>query len=184
MKLKEIQRRLRDMLLEKKNGNYSFGCVMAQLQIKDNDWESIQSHIKDSELHNGDNVGREDDPHITILYGLHDSVADSEVEEVVSNFKPFEVELNKVDIFEQDECDVVKFNIKNKNLTEYNEEMKKLTHTSDFPDYKPHVTIAYVKKGMGKEIMDRYKDIKTLSIKCGEMRYSKSDDSNKYYKLN
>jgi 2'-5' RNA ligase len=184
MILKEIQRKLRNMLLEKKNGEYEYGCVMAQLNIDEAQWEDIQSPIKDGELHQGDNMGREDDPHITILYGLHKSVSDDEIEEVISDFEPFEVELKKVDIFENDDFDVIKFSINNKDLTQYNKILKELPHTNSYPDYKAHVTIAYVKQGMGKEIMDRYKDIEGLSLTCNEIRYSKSDNTNKYYKLN
>jgi 2'-5' RNA ligase len=45
-----------------------------------------------------------------------------------------------------------------------NEKLSILPHTTDFPDYNPHITIAYVKKGKGKKyVVDNYNA--TLSSK-------------------
>lgn len=184
MKLNEIRNNLRKLLLEKKNGSYKYGCVMAQLKINKKEWDSIQELIKDDELYTGGkNMGREDDPHITLLYGLHDTIEDKEIKEVVEGFESFDVELKKVDIFENDEFDVVKFSITNKDLNKYNKELKEFPYTSDFPDYKAHATIAYVKKGLGKEIMGRYKDFEAISFTCDTIKYSKADKTKKYFKI-
>ena len=40
--------------------------------------------------------------------------------------------------------------------------MKRFPHTSDFPNYHPHMTIAYVKKGTGKYYIKDFKKEKTL----------------------
>jgi 2'-5' RNA ligase len=185
MLLNEIQKKVRSMLLEKDNVVREYGCVMAEVTISDNDWDSIQSHIEDDEIYDKDNdFGREDNPHVTILYGLHKSNADEDIKEVVDTFEPFEVVLEKVNIFENDDFDVVKFSISNDSLDKYNKKLVELPHTNDYPDYKAHLTIAYVQPGEGKEISKRYKDMKSMTYKVDTIRYSKPDRSNEYYKLN
>lgn len=46
----------------------------------------------------------------------------------------------------------------NKFLHKSNEELKKLPYTSNFPDYHPHCTIAYIKKGLGDKYINQLND--------------------------
>ncbi len=46
--------------------------------------------------------------------------------------------------------DVLKFDIKGENLHETNTDLQQYPFTSNFPDYHPHMTIAYLKPGSGK----------------------------------
>mgnify|MGYP003352094323 CR=1 FL=1 len=39
-------------------------------------------------------------------------------------------------------------------LNALNKQLCKFPYTNDYPDYKPHITIAYVKKGLGKKYLD------------------------------
>lgn len=184
MKSNQIRKQVRKLLLEKKDGDYSFGCIMVNVNIPKKEWDKIQSLIEDDEIYEEGNTGREDEPHATILYGLHATNSDDKVKDVVSEFDPFDMELKKVDIFDTNpDFDVIKFSITSKDLVKYNKILKDLPYTNDYPDYKPHVTIAYVKSGKGKEIMKRYKDFKALEFHCDKIRYSKADKSNKFYTL-
>jgi hypothetical protein len=45
--------------------------------------------------------------------------------------------------------DVLKFDVNGPNLHDANGELRKFPHTNNFPDYHPHLTIAYLKPGMG-----------------------------------
>lgn len=176
---------LKSMLLERDDVKRSKGCVMAELKIGGGDWKEIQSHIEDDEIYNKDDkFGREDAPHVTVLYGILPDVSDEDVEAVIDTFESFEVELNEVGMFENDgEFDVVKFNVSNKTLTKYNKLLKELPYENDYPTYEAHATIAYVDKGKGKDIIERFKDVKPMSFKVNTIKYSKADKSKEFYTL-
>jgi ferritin-like metal-binding protein YciE len=110
--------------------------------------------IPESELYiepetNG--CGRETDIHVSVMYGIDIGVTADEITEVIGEFKPITITLGKTSIFECEDYDVVKIEVTSP-------ELKKLHYLigdkiscsgNKFPDYKPHITIAYVKKGMG-----------------------------------
>jgi 2'-5' RNA ligase len=95
--------------------------------------------------------GREYDQHITIKYGLKtDNPLD--VLNVIERrpITPFEITLGKVDIFEKDLYDVVMVEITDNGLLALHEALlADLPNEETYPKYHPHVTVAYVKKGMG-----------------------------------
>ncbi len=51
----------------------------------------------------------------------------------------------------------------------------KLPHTTDYPDYHPHTTIAYVKPGEGKKYVGKID--KPIMVKPNKIVYSKADGS-------
>ena len=65
------------------NKTYDYGCVMLQLPIKKEIWSEIQSFINEDDIEYNDDLGRETDPHITLLYGIHADVNDSDVETLI-----------------------------------------------------------------------------------------------------
>jgi 2'-5' RNA ligase len=180
-----LKNELRKLLRESgKDREHSYGCAMASLAITKGEWDKVQSLIEDDELYTEEEGhGRELEPHVTILYGLHKKVKDDELKEVIEEWDSFPVELKTVGLFENDKFDVVKFSITSSKLNKYNKELREFPHTNNYPDYKAHATIAYVKPGKGKEIIKRYKDFEGLDIECLKIKYSKADKSNKYYNL-
>lgn len=107
--------------------------------------------VPDSDLFtdpNDPSFGREDEPHITILYGLH--TADPKpVEKLLHGEKSFQVTLGKLSLFTtNDKFDVLKIDAEGKGLHYlYKLFSNNLKATETYPRYIPHVTIAYVKKG-------------------------------------
>lgn len=98
--------------------------------------------------------GIEDEPHITIKYGLHTNDAD-DVANVVSGFPgPVKVKLGKLSLFKHDDFDVLKIDVVSPALHRLNRRLCKLPHTDTFPDYKPHLTLAYVDAGQGDKYLD------------------------------
>ena len=126
-----------------------------QVNLPERETESIRvfaKKIPDSEIYEDPkdpSYGREDQPHITVKYGL-DTVDPKEVEPLLTDQGPITAKLGKVSIFESDDYDVVKVDIESPELHALNKKIAdNLKVTDTYPTYKPHATIAYVKKGEG-----------------------------------
>jgi len=143
---------------EQEKEDPTFGCIMMEpKEIKD--WEENHlAGIEEKDVYiksNEDSYGKEYQPHITILYGIHEDEIDPSVviDMIEQKMKPITAEISEIDVFENDEYDVVKYNVTVTNeLLKYREMfMNSFENTQTFSGYKPHITIAYVKPGLGKK---------------------------------
>lgn len=94
--------------------------------------------------------GREDNPHITVKFGLH-GADPKPTQEALAGEKPVKVTFGKVSLFTtNDDFDVIKVDIVSDDLHRLNKKVSESQPVTDtHPGYKPHATIAYVKKGKG-----------------------------------
>jgi len=92
----------------------------------------------------------ETDPHVTVLYGLTKHEA-APVAKAIADHGPVTVTLGKMSLFESEDYDVLKIDVESPELRALNAKLSKLPNENSFPDYKPHMTIAYLKKGEGKK---------------------------------
>lgn len=162
---------------------HEFGCVMIDVPVKN--WDEIIEFIDKDDLYikeDDDTYGAQDRPHLTLLYGLHKNVSIDQVKPIFKNIDKINIEIDKVDIFENDDFDVVKFNIKPiKLLQDIFDKLSELPNSNNFPDYKPHITIAYVKKGKGKKYLK--KDYKWKVKDIDEITYSHVNGKEYKFKL-
>jgi len=151
---------------------YDYGCVMVYFKCPE--ISNIQSAIKTEHLDDS-KKGIEDEHHVTLLYGIHShQVSDKEVMAAAKGFAGT-IELKNVSMF-QNECDVLKFEAVNPTLHACNFNLRQLPHTSTYPDYVPHSTIAYLKKGMGQRYVDQFDDVAYTATPT-HLVYSKPDGS-------
>lgn len=94
--------------------------------------------------------GREDEIHVTILYGLHDENPE-EVKKILAKEKSIKVRLGVTKIFSNPlKFDVVVIRVISHDLRRLNKKLaSQVAYTNRYGEYNPHVTIAYVKKGKG-----------------------------------
>jgi 2'-5' RNA ligase len=162
-----VNNKLNDMqeefVIEKSGDSYSYGCVMLYFNFpKMND---IHSKIDEKDLYEEENdrtYGLEDEPHITLLYGLEKEVTPNQVKEILENFTFGPCKLYNASLFEN-EYDVLKFDVgyptkSGAFLHKCNKSLRSLPYKNDYPDYHPHMTIGYLKKGMGKKYTKMLKD--------------------------
>lgn len=152
------------LLLEAK---YKYGCVMC-LVDQDTTKKILNfnySLIDDKHLYGaGSDKGRETTVHITAFYGLTKSYSENKMQEFLKGVKPFKVKINGLSIFENDDFDVVKLDVSSKELSALNNKFSKLPNENEFPDFKGHITLAYVKKGMGKKFITKKKKFSNITI--------------------
>ena len=141
-----------DVLSE--NRKYEYGCVMLYFDFPM--MNKIQDAIDPDDVYeeeNDDSFGFENEPHVTLLFGLHKGVTDNKVKKVIDKFTFTPIKLTKLSVFKNEKYDVLKFDISDNGgghiLYEVNKELKKFPFTSDFPDYHPHMTVAYLKSKTG-----------------------------------
>jgi 2'-5' RNA ligase len=156
---------------------HDYGCVMLYLKVDNKDWNALQDLINEEDIYKANEYGREDEVHVTILYGLHEENKDEDIKVALENIefsKPF-IELNTLSLFTNDDFDVIKFDVESEDLLKMNKILSKFPHTTDYPDYHAHCTVAYVKSGTGKKYLKKFKE--TLNVKPDIIVYSKVDGS-------
>lgn len=174
MKLKNL---IPKKILQESGGDYDYSCVMLYFDFPKN--QKIHEIISKNDIYTDetDNTfGLESETHITLLYGLHPEVSAEDVKSVISKFSYGTCEFLNCSIFENEKYDVLKFDARGKNLTETNEELKKFPYTSDYPDYHPHSTIAYLKPGTGKKYTEIFEKM-VFSVLPTKVVYSEANDT-------
>ena len=178
-----LKDKLRQALLEAKRV-YDYNNVAVILKVDSDEWKEFQSKISDEDISAYETgAGREMNPHITVLYGIHTDVPDKDVEDLIETIKEPLIEFGSITSFTNDDFDVLKFDIESSDLVKLNKLFKKLPHTCQFPNYHPHCTIAYLKKGTAKKYIKEFSGVKLTNPEIKNFIYSKSDGTKKNYNL-
>lgn len=166
------------------NVSYEKGCAM--LYFKFPDMEKLHSEIESGDIYDEEEkFGLEDKPHCTLLYGFHDDEIKNRQDVLDSIDISFDsLELYNASLFENDDYDVLKFDVResddtdddklfaiNKVLTD------KFPYSTEYPDYHPHCTISYIKKGEGKKYVEKFMG-KTYTVQPWKVVYSYPDKEN------
>jgi len=96
--------------------------------------------------------GIEANPHVTIKYGLTNDDAES-ITMLAKYFQPFHIDLGGVSLFENEKFDVVKIDVESDTLRQLNQAIARTGSVDTHPGYNPHLTIAYIKPGMGRKYL-------------------------------
>lgn len=174
-------------IMENSNSTYSYGCAMVYFDMPEiND---LHAKIESRDIYTEDvdkTYGLEDEPHITLLYGIHsDEINDDDVFNILDSFKDKlkSIRLTKVNKFDNPKYEVLKFDSDSEILHEINSKLcKDLPFTSDYPDYHPHLTIAYVKPKMAQKYIEKFEGIK-FELAPNYFVYSKPSGEKIIHKL-
>jgi|LakMenE18May11ns_1017448.scaffolds.fasta_scaffold9889655_2 2'-5' RNA ligase len=162
------------------NVKYDYSCVHVDLPkgISNEIIEWGRKYVTDEDIYvsqKDPTFGREDEIHTTILYGIHGD-SPEEVKNVLQGFGPIKASLGKINIFTNPyHFDVVMIEVESSDLCNLNKALSdNIKHTNKYGDYKPHVTIAYVKKNKGWRYLGKNK-FQGKQFICDECVFSSKD---------
>lgn len=94
-------------------------------------------------------------PHATVYYGADKRDTDKIVQVVQDYGRPIRVSLGALNIFEHPERDVLYIELVGDSLIELHNQIGKLpfSRPQTYPQYIPHLTLAYLKKGAGRRFI-------------------------------
>jgi hypothetical protein len=157
-------------LESKKNKTYDRGCAMLYFDFPD--LNKLSDQIEESDIYTEEGYGIETEPHVTLLYGFDPGVKESEIKKIIDEIDFSSVKIHNISLFENEDYDVLKFTAVSSSLFAANKKLIKLPHKNDYPDYKPHLTVAYLKSGEGKKYVEKFSGME-WNLKPKYVVYSK-----------
>jgi|GEM_PF-2288014 len=175
---KKIQKANTETSLEK---SYEKGCLMLDInwisREGDDKWDEVLRLIDPLDVYDESGFGKEDRPHITVLYGFKlPEVTADHIERILPE-EQVVFSIADVSYFESENYDVLKFGIHSEQLHFLNSLYRVLPHQNSHPDYKPHCTIAYLKKGKAEKYIDKLKNWVNHNFQSSKFDYSHNDEN-------
>ena len=174
---------LKEMVNENRDATAKKGCLMAMIPKESSDsiLKFSKQLINNNDLYveNGE-YGRETESHVTIRYGFLKDLNELEVRQLLKGQKPFVVELTGLDKFvSSPQYDVAMFKVNSPVLKKLNELSGIYLNENDYPEYNPHLILAYVQKGKFSHIKEGLK----LKVSIREICYSPIQGGKSYFRL-
>jgi 2'-5' RNA ligase len=174
---------LKMMLTEDRNNSISHGCLMAMLskEVSEKIINFGKRVIGEDQLYTeGNEFGRESESHVTIKYGFTKDLNELEIRQLLKDQKPFMVEIFGLDKFTTNpKFDVAVFKVNSPVLSKLNEAASKFPNDDEYPEYNPHLTLAYVQKGKFPFVKENMK----LRVPIKTLCYSPISGAKTYYDL-
>lgn len=166
---------------------YKFSCAM--LNLSDDIVPIIKYWVKKNvpyeSVHVNEDTGMEgyeDTPHVTAKYGIHDVTPDR-LKEIIRGYGPVKLSFGTVTRFiDNPKFDVLKIDMGGDKLTKMNQIISDNMECTDTYEYKPHSTLAYIKKGSCTELDgdDFFTDLNDL---VSEIYFTSRDGTEHYIEL-
>ena len=161
--------------------NLNTGCLMLSVPMMEQIVERMHDDLERILLSHG--YKRNEDfefdkyTHITIAFGINVNTDINLIKEIERN-RPTYFQLTELSLFENDNFDIIKFDIMSSDLRILNHIIRsKMEVKSSFSEYHPHLTVAYVPKGMGVELITR---LNKLLYEEMNFRFEPLTHSNEY----
>lgn len=174
--------KLKSLLKEEKEPVYEYGCVMLYFQ-PNQQVVDFQKTISPEDIYIEDmngGYGLETEPHCTLLYGLHEGIKVPEISNILSDITFGYCRIHNPSLFENEKFDVLKFDVGyihkgGSFLHKANRLLNTFPNTQTYPDYHPHMTVAYLKPGMGKKYVENLGGVPAFIYKPTHLVYSQPD---------
>lgn len=170
-------------LIEENSAKRSYACLMLDCSNVKAKFKELQKDIDKDDLYTEEEGhGMETDPHITVLYGIHEQESKKVKEQL--ELSPVEYTLTGLSLFENDKFDVLKFTVRSPDLKKLNKQCTKtLEYTNSYPEYIPHMTVAYLKPGMGKKYTKLKNPLIGVTQRSSDFTFSTKDSKKSKWKV-
>ena len=134
--------------------------------------KDLQSKIPNDELYFDDestnDYGIEKETHVTLVPCLDNNTDIVKIKKHLKDISRYKTILTNISLFKNDKYDVLKCDAQSVLLKDTNKSITdEFPSHSEFKDYHPHLTIAYLKSGMGdKYVKDCLMPLVILEPKC------------------
>lgn len=133
--------------------------------------QELQNSIPYDELYtedDNDDYGIEDETHVTLVPCLDKHLNPDELKKELKELGKYVIMLTNISKFENEKYDVLKCDVGCCNLLDTNARIcSKFPTYSEYKEYHPHLTIAYLKKGMAdKYLQDSIMPLILLKPQC------------------
>lgn len=166
-------------LLIEREGTFSKCSTQCNLKEGVGAILKLAEMVKDDDLHE---YGRETQPHVTVLYGITPNVsAKTNTQQALAKCGLSEIKarIGECSKFtnEAENFEVLKFEIISEDLHRLNKHLcNSVDYTTDYPDYNPHMTIAYVKRGCADKYINKIgKRLAGFPLKFSSVSFSDTD---------
>jgi 2'-5' RNA ligase len=162
-------------------GDINYGCLMLMMPVSIRSLAmQIAAQINPDDLFEpGDNWSSTaivDDTHVTVKYGFLDSVTPEQITPQIQGLLPLTVKIGDLSLFQNDDFDVLKLNVDGAELRQMNAIVSRLPNEDSHPVYNPHMTIAYLKPGMGAKYLSVTNPLKGV-MTSGTLVYSDASET-------
>lgn len=144
--------------------------------------QELQNMIPLEELYteeDSDDYGIEDETHVTLVPCLDKHMNADDLKKELMELNKYAIALTNISKFENEKYDVLKCDVGSFNLHKTNSMIcSKYPTFSDYKEYHPHLTIAYMKKGMAdKYLQDSIMPLIILNPSCFMWSGANEDDT-------
>lgn len=95
--------------------------------------------------------GLETEPHVTVAPCLRNNVKPDNLKKYLQPLEKYKLEAIQLNVFENEDFDVLHFVVESEALRlAYDRFAENYKVGGNYPDYNPHITVAYLKKGKGR----------------------------------
>jgi 2'-5' RNA ligase len=194
-----IDKKLDEMIERKKQGGVTgilandakreFGCLMADAPAKLTKavlaWG--EEHVPDDVIYDDDSgqYGREKQSHVTVNFGFVNDPDIADLQDAVAQVMtgPIHIKLGEVSKFEPAKYDVLKVDVISEDLNKIHAALlKKYEIEETHPEYKPHLTIAYVKAGSCDDLLGN-QDFMGQEWEIDGLDYSSKDSKHNKFEM-
>jgi len=128
-------------------------------------------------------TGLETNPHVTVLYGIHDLDPSPKIVDIIETYPRFNITLGAVSLFKEDAFNVVKVDVESSDLYSLRGAfMNNCYFTDKHPEYIPHMTVGFVKPESCNHL-DGSLAFKGMSFVAEEVVYSCKDGVKRFLTL-
>jgi len=161
-----LKKFIRKIIKEEIGKEQIFGYCSTQVNLPKDLQTTIinwaKENLKDDELYYSPSDkyihGIEEVSHVTILYGIHNVKDIMYIRQLMklSKLKKIMITIEKLDSFKAGTYDVLILNVSSPSLKKLHTLFRRnIENSYSFEKYDPHVTVAYVKKGVVEKFLDK-----------------------------